>query len=354
LAIKYLDAKRIRGTATERTAMTTATSPQTSWKELARTTLGCAGDTIDVPFTAKDNLMFLSYGIPSGTIQWELGFGTGGSFDTGTNCATRISRNGSELTRTSQDTIESEHDVTADQFCVGTIRNIASKEKHCLAQEVTSNGAGAGNAPTRVEIAGKYANTSAQINFLRFGNPAGGDYASGSELVVLGCDDDEADSGTNFWQELSSVELSSSNGTLSSGTIAAKKYLRVQAYLYNSGTMDTGLRFNSDSGSNYAQRLSDDGAADSTSASYPKLTFDRANKPCFVDLLIINKSDKEKLVIAEQHSQGTAGASNAPQRREMAGKWANTSAQITQIDFVKQGSGADLTAPSRIRVWGSN
>ena len=115
---------------------------------------------------------------------------------------------------------------------------------------------GAGNAPRRLENFYKWANTSAQVNQVQLINEQSGSFDSGSEIVVLGYDNDEADSGTSVWEELANVDLSGGTGnSLSSGTISAKKYLWVQAYLEQSGSGDTGniLRFNSDSGSNYSQ-----------------------------------------------------------------------------------------------------
>ena len=50
--------------------------------------------------------------------------------------------------------------------------------------------------------------------------------------------------------------------------------------------------------------------------------------------------------------QNTAGATTAPSRFESANKWANTSAQITQID-VNSTSG-NFTTATRLRVWGSD
>jgi len=328
MAIKYLAGERIIGTAAERAAMTTSSSaiPQTSWKELDRATLNSAGDILDTgTFAAKDNLMLLIIGYKSGNAQIEeLRFNA----DDDDNYAARSSEDGgNEFTEVSRDFIELGIDSDDDEFAVLHIRNIANSEKLVIGHTVTNqSGNDAGTAPKRLEVVGKWTNTSNQITRVTITNPHNGDLNTDSELIVLGCDDDEADSGTNFWQELSSVELESSNGTLSSGTIAAKKYLWVQAYLYNAGEMDTGLRFNSDSGSNYSQRRSDDGGVENADEDLVKLSFDRGNKPCFVTLFIRNKSDKSKLIIAEHISQNSTG-SNAPLRREMVAKWANASAR---------------------------
>jgi len=48
----------------------------------------------------------------------------------------------------------------------------------------------------------------------------------------------------------------------------------------------------------------------------------------------------------------TAGASTAPNRMEIVGKWANTSEQIDEIN-IKSGTG-NLASNSFLKVWGSN
>ena len=67
---------------------------------------------------------------------------------------------------------------------------------------------------------------------------------------------------------------------------------------------------------------------------------------------IYNVAGKEKLVIG--HSVGgSAGAGNAPDRMDTAGKWNNTDA-ITQIDIVNDVGSADYTTSSVLKVWGAN
>jgi len=70
-------------------------------------------------------------------------------------------------------------------------------------------------------------------------------------------------------------------------------------------------------------------------------------------LFIINNSANEKLIIGHISKEGTAGAGTAPNRSELAWKWANTSAQITSINFVNTDTG-DLGTTSSLKVWGSD
>jgi hypothetical protein len=192
-----------------------------------------------------------------------------------------------------------------------------------------------------MELVNKWANTSNQITTVNMMHvQSGGSYnfTADSEVVVLGCDNDEADTGTNFWQELASVELSSSSNTISSGTFAAKKYLMVVFYGNDvaSGSATPRIRFNSDTGNNYADRTSNNGATDSTSTSqsFAFISESDIDDGTLITFNIVNKSDKEKLLIGSGTRISSTGASNIPSRFEFSGKWANTSAQITSIDIL--------------------
>jgi len=354
MTIKYLDAKRIRGTATERTALSGATAPpQTSWKEIGRSTLTSAGDVLDSgTITAKDNLMILVIGYKSGSASTEkLQFNA----DTGSNYSERHAENQTALgTNTSQDHIELSISGSADEFTVLQVRNIAGREKLVTGHTVSNNaaGTGSGTAPKRWEIVGKWANTSNQITRVQVTNPYGGDLDTGSELIVLGCDDDEADSGTNFWQELLDTELTtnSTGNAFTTDTFATKKYLMMEFFI-NASTDPTyqfGTGGTIDGGSNYSVRWGNNGASDQTIDGYSAFLF--PSPVVLTNIYIINKSDKEKLCMQDGTAIQSAGAGSPPNRQEFFGKWVNTSGQINIMKFLK-GSVTFYTG-TRIRVWG--
>ena len=220
--------------------------------------------------------------------------------------------------------------------------------------------AGAANAAGRGEVVSKWVNTSNPLDVVDiFNNDAGaGDFASGSEVVVLGWD--SADTHTNnFWEELASVQASGSSATLSSGTFTAKKYLWVQAFVDSATTVDVRLRMGNgtaDSGNNYAYRSSTDGGADSTSTSANHAALDSGtpNVPSFMNMFIINNSSNEKLIIVHQTDGDTAGAGTAPDRRETVAKWANTSNQADIIDLVNGAGTTNFTSNSILKVWGAD
>ena len=352
MAIKYLGGRRMQGTAAERTALNLTSPPQTSWKELGRTTLSSTGDAIDVSnFAAKDNLMILQHGIPSGDISSRLRFNS----DTGSNYAQRGCRNGgSEATSASRTNVSFSLNPgnASDEWLVANVVNEPSKEKLWITHGIDGT-AGAGNDPNRSEISGVWRNTSNAITSVNVYHTEGGDYAAGSECVVLGCDNDEADSGTNFWQELASTTLTSTANEINSGTFTAKKYLWIELNVIADGSISgSDLQFNEDTGSNYARRYSNDGASDDTGTSESTLGGGTGGNYGRNHWFIVNKANREKMAIG-QAMWGSTGAANNPSARALTGKWANTSNQITSIKVKENGSGG-WASGSILKVWGAD
>ena len=60
------------------------------------------------------------------------------------------------------------------------------QEKLQILSYVDYGTAGAGTAPTRLEIVGKWANTSDQINIVEWRNPASTNYSTKSIIKVWG------------------------------------------------------------------------------------------------------------------------------------------------------------------------
>ena len=360
MAIKYLSGNRATGTASDRTGMTTYSAK--SWIELDRVTLTGTSTTMDTnTFTAEDNLMLLYFGIPAGSyIQAKLQVGNS-TIDTGSNYARRHSRDGgTDSTATGGTDMGTFGDGTAsaNEFGVSDFVNISSQEKLDMTSSMNSNSSGAGNAPHRAEVVGKWANTSNQINRIQLTDLSGSGFASGSEIVVLGYDNDEADSGTNFWQELASVELGSEGDLISSGTITAKKYYMVRVtVLDGSGNSAPALRLGTggsiDTGNNYAYRYTRDGGSDSTASSQSMIQGQVAPNTSHSNdtYFISNISGQEKLIIGHG-SNSEGGASTAPRRTEIVGKWANT-AQANVIAIANDDTG-DFRVGSHIQVFGAD
>lgn len=158
------------------------------WEEIGRTTLSGAGDTITVSsLPARKYLRVLVFAIATGgTISSSVTF----NGDSGSNYARRVSDNGgADAATTSQGGLFGfTGTAAANQYAVLDIINVSNQEKLVIGHAVGANTAGAGNAPVRNETIGKWANTSAQINSITFTNGGSGDYAAGSEIIVLGHD----------------------------------------------------------------------------------------------------------------------------------------------------------------------
>lgn len=159
----------------------------------------------------------------------------------------------------------------------------------------------------------------------------------------------------NYQVLYDSGEQVGTSTSISSGTITAKKFLRVFAWIIPSGgTLNIGFRFNNDSGANYAERGESDGAADAAAGSLnqvnTKTAIDANPQVSFIEGY--NSAANEKLFIGETIIRGTAGAANAPNRKQGVYKWANTSAQITRVDVIDTGGTGDIGAGSRLLVLG--
>lgn len=321
------------------------------WKELERTTLGSAGDTIDVTSLAdKRYYMILADMILTGTTVSHIRLNA----DSGVNYATRLSANGAtDATATPSNRIFSTHNTKASvsRFIAGYISNFSTKEKlgiYNVNENVTT---GASNVTARIDGVGKHVQTSNPITSVKAFNDESGDFAIGSEVVVLGWDPADIHT-TNFWQQLVFGGTITS-GNLSTGTFAAKKYLWIQAWVDPSTSADCNLTINNISASSsYAFRRSINGAADTTQTSQNTMDAESSlSIPMLLNIFMVNNGTNEKIGIANTVRQGTVGAANAPDRREWGFK-DSSATQATELDL-------DLTsgifgASSLINVYGSD
>jgi hypothetical protein len=356
--VEWLAGNRIRGTSAEKPVASLQSPSVGGWTELARTTLGSAGDTITVSGLANKRyyMTLVNDTGTGGNPNYRLRFNS----DSGNNYSNRRSEDGStDATQLSQAQQMYGNDYVGGTHMFGYAyhANLASKEKLTIGNFVGQNTAGAGNVPTkRLEVVGKWANTSDAINTISLHNLNTGDYNTGAELVVLGWDPADTHT-TNFWEELASVDLTGgAAATLSSGTITAKKYLWVQYYTDSiASSIRPDLIFNSDTGTNYANRYSYNGTESIAASENSHFAGISPNtNPFFANFFIINNSANEKLSIGHGMSSGGSGAGTAPvQRFELAQKWTNTSSQITNITLTNDAS-ANFGTSTYLKVWGSD
>jgi len=325
------------------------------WVELGRTTLGSAADTISVASLAdKRYLMILRNELHTGS-SWGAGrFNS----DSGSNYSDRFSTNGgadSTLTSRTQ-MIDFELPTSGTQgFTTKFVSNLSAQEKLCINQSIGQGTAGAGTAPDRRESVNKWANTSNPINEYSIHQQDSGDFASGSEMVVLGWD--PADTHTsNFWEELASVN-GDGTSAFDTGTFTAKKYLWIQAFIDKASVgLNTQFQVGNstlDTGSNYSRRRNENGGSDETGTSEAYMNMATYSTKEFHNFFVINNSANEKLFICNSNLSSTAGAANAPNRLEGVYKWANTSNQINRVG-VNSGNTVTLSSSSQIKVWGAN
>ncbi len=326
------------------------------WVELGRTTLGSAGDNIEVSGLAdKRYYQVLVNTIASGNTNDRIRLGSG-SVDSGSNYAKRSSSNGAADSTVASTNTMQQNSTTASvnqRFSNYYLSNLSSKEKLGTGHVNESTTTGAGTAPNRVETVGKWVITSNPLDTFACQNTETGDFAIGSEVVVLGWDPADVHT-TNFWEELFSEQLVSDNQNFSTGTITAKKYLWLQFYQVGM-TGNAAWRFNGDSTTSYARRHEINGSADATVVSQTSLlnvlTGGTGDAQTFTNAFIINNSANEKLIIFSTVF-GATGAATAPQRIQGVCKWDDVAAQITSMTVDDSGAGFDTG--SFLKIWGSN
>ncbi len=196
--------------------------------------------------------------------------------------------------------------------------------------------------------------SATQLNDLVENNEALED-GTGQDANSLGGTEMDYDDGI-WWEKLGATTLGSPAASMSLTGLTAKKYLRVVIYnTANGGTVRQALRFNNDSGNNYAFRGNDNGGGDGTSTTTNSilLSTGAANANNNLTIMeIMNNTADEKQLWGNSIGENTAGAANAPVRREFAGKWVNTSAQITRIDVINASGTGNFGADSTMVVYG--
>lgn len=167
---------------------------------------------------------------------------------------------------------------------------------------------------------------------------------------------DFASTGTGaIWYEELGRSTLMSNANSITVNITAKKYLKIIIYaIAAGGTVNYSLRFNGDTGNNYAARSSANGGADGTGTSlaFAPIAASVSSAPKFTIADVINVANQEKLISFRTSEAGTAGAGNAPDRAEGTDKWSNTTSQITSVTLFQQGGTGGLATGSQILVLG--
>lgn len=213
----------------------------------------------------------------------------------------------------------------------------------------------------------KISSTANAVNELTLANAATGNgpeiQATGSdtnidiELIPKGSGEVTKNSyPIDWWEEIGRTTLGSAADSITVSSLPAKKYLKVLILLLDTGGTVSGfMTFNSDTGTNYTRRDSDENGADTATASTSSI---RASASAgawahLVELNILNVSAEEKLVMGHAVGGNTAGDSAVNRRTDISGKWDNVAAQISAITISNGGTG-DYNTGSEIVVLGHN
>lgn len=213
-----------------------------------------------------------------------------------------------------------------------------------------------------------FSQTASAVNELTVKNAAtgngpeiqatGGDTNIDVELVPKGTGNVTKNANPiDWWEEIGRTTLGSAGDTISVTSLPGRKYLKIIIYtLATGGTVNHSLDFNADTANNYARRSSENGGAETTSNSSgtPLLTTAQAGW-ANIEISIINIADQEKVLYATGsllESAGTGAAADIPDRYEFAGKWANTSDQITRVDVKNSGGTGDYAIGSEVVILG--
>ena len=327
------------------------------WVELARTTLGSSGSSIDVTSLPDKRYYMVLTDVQSSGIT-NIRMRNNG--DSGNNYASRWCDNGGtdSTIGSFNNMVCHNQNVTVPQFMVSYGSNRSSSEKLWIHKIGIQNTAGAGNAPLRGESVSKHAQTTNPIDQITIFEGESGSFDTNSECVVLAYDPDDNHT-SNFWEELASVTASGSSSNMEA-SITSKKYIWVQAYMSNSALSKTQMVVGNgtvDTSANYASRYSNNGGSDSTQTNLGTMKLNgnqnqAANVGRFVNVFIINNSSNEKLAISNYVFQNTAGAGNAPSRVEGVHKWANTSNQIDKIQITTPDG--NINSDGIMKVWGAD
>jgi hypothetical protein len=156
------------------------------------------------------------------------------------------------------------------------------------------------------------------------------------------------------WAKNETTTLVSTGDSISMDPTTEQKFNVVLNHCIESGTINAQVRFNNDSGSNYANRTTENGASDSTAASSDSIVMhtDTASKDIFSVGYFFSISSEEKLHISQSVDDGGSGAA-APNRFECVNKWANTSDAVTRVDVINDATG-DYASDSNASLLGTD
>lgn len=178
--------------------------------------------------------------------------------------------------------------------------------------------------------------------------------SSSTGSVTLSCSTCVTTS-TNTWTLLCQ-QTGNGATTVTCSSFTAKKHLYV-TWITTVGTSagEMDIRFNSDTGANYANRSVKDGTASSSTGQTACLpnhtnTYAVNDQPTFVFWIDNDQSGNRKIARGIIGYGADSSSATAPSWVEWSCKWDNTSAQITTIQFLR--SSTEVFNNAVLTVWG--
>ena len=216
-------------------------------------------------------------------------------------------------------------------------------------------------SPFEILTAEEQNNLVENIESLATGTGVGDGAIDTTQLADASVTSDKLDNATFvdlpiWWEEIGRTTLESSADSITVAALPARKYLKVIVNLVASSSIDGKIRFNNDSGANYGYLLSSNGGAQAAQVSQSgfDIVSTSTSYPVYASFEAVNVSSVEKIVRLHSLNTGISGGTSAPSfTREVFGKWANTSSQITSIS-VSNSQPGDYTAGSEVIVLGHN
>lgn len=156
------------------------------------------------------------------------------------------------------------------------------------------------------------------------------------------------------WKELRRTTLTSASDTITVENLPTRRYLKIMvSETPTGGTANCALRFNNDTGNNYARMRSVDYATGSASTSASSIgVSSTVTDTVMMTVDVLNVASWPKVVNAVASQSGTSGAGNAPVSIEAKGKWQNTSNAVSRIDIVNTAGTGDFAIGSEVIVYG--
>lgn len=166
-----------------------------------------------------------------------------------------------------------------------------------------------------------------------------------------------AASGGGDVEQLANVALSSNEVSISSGTIAARKFLKILVMVPDrSNANDIAIQFNSDTNANYSYRISVNGngaASNNTNQTQIELVSgDSSDAGAFSEINIQNINDFNKPILANSMDVPSSSSSSG-NMYHIIGTWANTSNQITSVTIKTMDGTTTMASGTRLIIFGS-